>query len=415
MIDVRIITIVHLRRYLHGEEAITRLDEQLRSPKGQTDLLLVSENENAQAPNRAVAAYAGNQKIGYVAESDILYARSAIGDHLALEVDYVGLNEERSALHVTVEYEMSQVEEDYKPLFTLPPINDLPLPRFNVAHDLLCAKIMTYATTAPWESPEAMVEWEAQFDSEHPIYDLAREFAEQYGASLSGDDMRAYCKLMETTALPKDIREKLQSAHHHFVATDGHCLKIWQKECRQANKILMARNGLWQQITVQLSTHTRNPLLLSKQMRNALVGLPYDLFALHEKKPKLFASRLYHLHLSSEELDALKTYLLIYEKVRLKKEDLYREQPSLSLFIGDSNDYLMQTFQRNLRKYISNTNHQSFVPGLVALIVSGERKGLVPRNLHGNVTAYCKRLMAVYNCEFDIPNFRKLYRQSKKK
>lgn len=413
MTDVRIITIVHLRRYVHGEEAINLLDEQLRSPKASTALLLVPEDANAHAPNRAVAAYAGSQKVGYVTETDIPYARTAIGDNMALEVEYDGLNEERTALLATVEYEMEQVQVDYTPLFTLPPVNGIPFPRFNVAHDLLCAKIMTYAATTPWEGPEAMAEWEAQANPEHPIYELAREFAEQYGSSLSGDDMRVYSLLMETTALPADILEKMQTAHHHFVATEAHCLNVWQKECRQANKILTARNGLWQQISVQLNAHTSNPLRLSREMRNALVALPYDLFALHEKKPQLFASRLYHLHLSSEELDALKTYLIIYEKVRLKKANLYKEKPSASLFIGDEDDHSMQAFKHELHKYISKTNRQSFVPGLVALIVSGEKKGFIPRNLRGNVSSYCKTLMAVYSCEFDIPNFRKLYRQSK--
>lgn len=417
MIDKYVITIVGIRHYLHDDEAITRLDEQLSSPDSQAHLLLVAENENAHSPNRAMAAYVGDEKIGYVTETDIPYARNALGDMMAVEAEYICLNKKRSAVLAFIQYETEEIEHEYTPLFSLPPISGLPMPRFNVAHDLLCAQILTFAPAPPWvnEDEETIIAWAALENPEHQIYTLAQKFAEQYGSSLSGDDMRVYSRLLETPHLPEDVSEKLRHTHNHFAATEALCLKVWQKECREANKILSARNGLWSQLAVQLSTKTQNTLALNRDIRKALTALPYDLFALHEKKPSLFASRLYHLHLSSEELDALKTYFFVYDKVRLKKENIYQEKSSVLLFLGDTDDGMVQSFQRELRRYIAKASHQSFVPGLVKLIAKGEKYGVVPRNLHGNVTAYCKTLMAVFNCDFDIPNFRKLYRQSKQK
>lgn len=413
MTDIRIITIVGIRHYVRGEEAISELDEQLRTSTAADDLLLVPEDENVHAPNRAVAAYMGSRKIGYVAETDIQYARAAIGDNLAIGVPYAGLNQKRSALFVTVEYDLNSVAS-YQPLFSLPPISGLTLPRFDTAHTLLCARITEMVCNEPWLGPEAMMAWESLYDPKHPVYALAREFADSYGQSLSGDDTRVFSLLIETPKLPDDVREKLQHTHNHFAASEAQCLRVWKREYHRAEKILMARNGLWKQIESQIEVRTQTTLSLEREARACLATLPYDLFTLHQTNPSLFASRVYRLHLSTEELDALKTYLFVYDKVYFmrttKREDNIRVPLHYSQ--NEEDDNLLK-FKRELRRYIKNTNHQTFVPGLVQLLIHWERQGIVPRNLGGNITAYCKTLMAFYGCEFDIPNFRKCYRNSK--
>lgn len=414
MTDIRLITIVGIRHYVRGEEAITELDEQLSSAVAAGSLLLVPEDDNVHAPNRAVAAYVGSRKIGYVAETDILYARAAIGDNLALEVSYAGLNQKQTALYAILEYDPDSVSEEYQPLFSLPPISGLPLPRFDTAHALLCARITEMVCNEPWLSPEAMSAWESLYDPEHPVYALAREFADSYGQSLSGDDTRVYSLLMETPALPSDVREKLQQTHNHFAATEAQCLRVWKRERRCAEKILMARNGLWKQLEAQLDVRTQTTLGLERETRTYLATLPYDLFTLHQTRPSLLASRLYRLHLSTEELDALKTYLFVYDTVYSMRTTKWGDDIRVPLhYCQEEEDDNLLKFKRELHRYIKNTNHQTFVPGLVRLLIHWEKQGIVPRNLGGNITAYCKSLMAFYGCEFDIPNFRKYYRQSK--
>lgn len=415
MTDIRLITIVGIRHYVRGDEAIALLDEQLCSATMANSLLLVPENENVHAPNRAVAAYVGSRKIGYVTETDIPYARAAIGDDLAVEVPYAGLNEKHTALFVTVEYDEEKIQEEYTPLFSLPPISGITLPRFDVAHTLLCARIMESVCNQPWLSPEAMMVWESLHDPEHPVYSLAREFADSYGMSLSGDDTRVYSLLMETPALPDDVREKLQHTHHHFAATETLCLRVWQREYRRAEKILTARNGLWKQIEAQLEVRTQTSLSLEREARVHLTALPYDLFTLHQTKPSLFASRLYCLHLSAEELDALMTYIFVYEKIHAMRTDTRDAEFLMPLYGSHAIDDDVLKFKGAIRRYVKNTNHQTFVPGLVDLVIYWERQGVVPRRLGGNITAYCKSLMANFGCKFDIPNFRKYYRLKKQK
>ena len=413
MIDMRLITIVGIRHFLHGEEAITEVDERLSSPATADCLLLVPENENIHAPNRAVAAYIGSRKVGYVAETDIEYARIAIGDNLGLGVPYAGLNEKRSAFYVTVEYDDDLVPKEYQPLFSLPPISGLTLPHLDIAHDLLCAHILGYANIDPVQDIESSKIWDELDNPAHPIYTWAREFAESYGQSLSGDDMRAYSVLMEMSRLPQDVCEQLQEIHHHFAATEALCLRVWKREYRRAEKLLTARNGLWSQINAQIEARTQTALALERELRAAMTTLPYDLFALHEKKLSLFASRIYRLHLSVEELDALKTYLVIYEKVRTIRMAVLDEKLPAPLYYAGTSAENIVAFQRDLQKYIRSTNHQTFVPGLVERIRLWERRGVVPRNLGGNITAYCRSLMTCFKCEFDIPNFRKYYRTKK--
>lgn len=306
-----LIPIVGIRHYISDTAAF------LDSLTPGISVILLYEDDNLR-DKTAIQAWIDDRLVGYVSSDFTLLLRANYPDQDAI-YSSVGMHEllqEDNAFFVEVPIHTYQYPP-YNPCIPLTPVHDVPLPRMNKMQYVQFLEVMrTCEECLPYLEGD-------QFDDvfSAKLLRAAKQFAAIFGHSLSGDERHIYTflmgELMAAISLsPANVRElyvalvDLQEVHHDYVKTASLAAVVMQAELDACRPLLQP---FLQELHCLVDSGVVTAPLLHKAVDAWLRALPDNLYA-HLADPQELASRLFYLRLSTEELHAVYTYLLLREE-----------------------------------------------------------------------------------------------------
>lgn len=413
---------IYIAQIVELERCLTNVQAWLRFDRHGAEVALMKENDNFVAPDQAVAAYIDGQKVGYVASADVPAIRAVLGDNDGMVVRYEESDEKNQCFYVAIAASDSFTEPTYQERLSATDIGGLPIPQINLPHFLI-----TNGMEHTCQSIHNAIDQEQMWSDNDfgQLLSYAERLQEIYGTSLSGDHFRAVVAFLTTVktmmnywgepiTLLTDIYESLHNTFSSFTKTETRCLKIWKKELAQASKIINQANGLWSQLDLQMQNGQLSRDTLLSQTRQWLEQLPHNLFTLWKKQPNLFAIRLYYERFSTQELDLIKTHLIIYTHAQEWQfaEDTKTDWGNI-LFVDTVQNYERANIVRAMHDFNATYAGVGYVNKLKERIQSYVARGILRSPNDGNFTQYCRALKEYFGCDFDTENFRKAYKGKK--
>lgn len=306
-----LIPIVGIRHYISDTSAF------LDSLTPGTEVVLLYEDDNLR-DKTAIQAWMNGRLVGYVSSDFTLLLRANYADQDAIysSVSVHEFLQEDKAFFVEVPIH-TYLLPTYNPCVPLTPVHDVPLPRMNKVQYVQFLDVMRTC-----EECQPYLE-DGTFDDTHAekLLRAAKQFAAIFGHSLSGDERRIYTFLMSELMAaisfsPANVTElfvavtDLREVHHDYVKNASLAEAVMQAEMDACRPLLQP---FLQELHCLVDSGVATALLLYKTVDAWLRDLPDNLYA-HLENPQELASRLFYLRLSTEELHAVYTYLLLREE-----------------------------------------------------------------------------------------------------